>query len=93
MVSVSVVKRYFPTGDPVGQSFRLNGSDRRDWRIVGVANDIRLAGLNTQAPDVLYFSHAQMPVSTMSFLIRTRTAPMAIANTAERIPVESGQSR
>jgi putative ABC transport system permease protein len=55
VVSQSVVKRYFPTGDPVGQSFRLNGSDRRDWRIVGVARDIRLAGLNTHAPDVLYF--------------------------------------
>jgi putative ABC transport system permease protein len=83
VISQSVAKRYFPTGDPVGQSFRLNGSDRRDWRIVGVAKDIRLAGLNTHAPDVLYFPHAQMPASTMSFLIRTRSAPMAIANTAE----------
>ncbi|MEO8369381.1 MAG: ABC transporter permease [Candidatus Solibacter sp.] len=92
VVSLSVVKRYFPTGDPVGQSFRLNGSDRREWRIVGVAKDIRLAGLNTQAPDVLYFSHAQMPVSTMSFLIRTRTAPMTIANSAERTLWSLGRS-
>ena len=84
VISQSVVKRYFPTGDPVGQSFRLNGSDRRDWRIIGVAKDIRSAGLNAQAPDILYFPHAQMPASTMSFVIRTRTAPMAIANTAER---------
>jgi putative ABC transport system permease protein len=83
VVSQSVAKRYFPTGDPVGQSFRLNGSDRRDWRIVGVAKDIRLAGLDSHAPDVLYFPHSQMPVPTMSFLIRTRTTPMAIANTAE----------
>jgi putative ABC transport system permease protein len=92
VVSQSVVKRYFPTGDPVGQSFRLSGSDRRDWRIVGVAKDIRLAGLNTQAPDVLYFSHAQMPAPVMSFLIRTRTAPMAIANTAERTLWSLGRS-
>ena len=67
----------------MGQSFRLNGGDRRDWRIVGVAKDIRSAGLNAQAPDVLYFPHAQMPASTMSFVIRTRSAPMAIAKTAE----------
>jgi putative ABC transport system permease protein len=84
VISQSVVKRYFPKGNPVGQSFRLNGSDRRDWRIIGVAKDIRSSGLNTQAPDILYFPHAQMPASTMSFVIRTRTAPMAIANTAER---------
>jgi putative ABC transport system permease protein len=92
VVSQSVVKRYFPTGDPVGQSFRLNGSDHRDWRIVGVAKDIRLAGLDTRAPDVLYFPHSQMPVPTMSFLIRTRTAPMAIANPAERTLWSLGRS-
>src|SRR5262249_1015714 len=84
VISQSVVKRYFPKGDPVGQSLRLIGSDRRDWRIVGVAQDVRSQGLNTQAPDVLYLPHAQMPVPTMSFVIRARTAPMAIANTAER---------
>src|SRR5262249_39618330 len=61
VISQSVVKRYFPNGDPVGQSFRLIGSDRRDWRIVGVAQDVRFQGLNAQAPDVLYLPHAQMP--------------------------------
>jgi putative ABC transport system permease protein len=57
MVSQSIVKRYFPKGDAVGQSFRLNGSDGRFWRIIGVAQDVRAQGLNTQAPDVLYFPY------------------------------------
>ena len=83
VISQSVVKRYFPKRDPVGQSFRLN-NDRRDWRIVGVVQDVRARGLDTQAPDVLYFPHSQMTAPTMSFVIRTSTAPMAIANTAER---------
>ena len=83
VISQSVVKRYFPKGDPVGQSFRLN-NDRREWRIVGVVQDVRARGLDTQAPDVLYFPHSQMTAPTMSFVIRTSTAPMAIANTAER---------
>jgi len=84
MVSQSVVKRYFPKGDPVGQSFRLSSGDGRFWRIVGVAQDVRAQGLNTQAPDLLYFPYAQMTTPTMSFVIRTRTAPMTVANTAER---------
>ena len=84
VVSQSVVRRYFPKGDPMGQSFRLSGADRREWRIVGVALDIRAPGLSTQAPDILYFSHAQMPVPTMSFEIRTRAAPMTVANTAQQ---------
>ena len=37
-----------------------------------------------QAPDVLYFPHSQMPSATMTFLIRTRTAPMTIANSVQR---------
>jgi len=84
VVSQSVARRYFPMGNPVGQSFRLNGGDRREWRIIGVAKDIRFAGLDAQAPGVLYFPHAQMPGSVMSFVIRTRTTPMAVAKTAER---------
>jgi putative ABC transport system permease protein len=83
VISQSVVKRYFPKRDPLGQSFRLN-NDRRDWRIVGVVQDVRARGLDTQAPDVLYLPHSQMTAPTMSFVIRTSSAPMAIANTAER---------
>lgn len=84
VVSQSVVTRYFLKGDPIGQSFRLTGTDRRAWRIVGVAGNIRAQGLSTQAPDVLYFPQSQMPTPTMTFLIRTRTAPTRIANTAQR---------
>lgn len=83
VISQSVVRRYFPKGDPVGQSFRLN-SDLREWRIVGVVQDVRAQGLNARAPDVLYFPHSQMSAPTMSFVIRTRNAPMAIAKTAEQ---------
>ena len=92
VVSQSVARRYFPVGDPVGQSFRLNGGDRREWRIIGVAKDIRFAGLDAQAPGVLYFSHAQMPGSVMSFVIRTRTTPMAIAKSVERALWSLGKS-
>lgn len=84
VVSQSVARRYFPTSDPIGQSFRLTGPDRRDWRIVGVAGDIRAQGLSTQAPDVLYFPHSQMPAATMTFLIRTQKAPMTMANAVQQ---------
>ncbi len=84
VISQSVVKRYFPYGDPVGQSLRLNGSDLRDWRIVGIAQDIRSQGLNGQPFDVVYLPSAQNPTQAMTFVIRTRTAPMTIARTSEQ---------
>src|SRR5262249_40166518 len=84
VVSESVVKRFFPKGDPVGQSFRLSSVDPREWRIIGVALDVRAQGLGSQAPDILYLPHAHSPTPTMAFEIRTRTAPMAIANIVEQ---------
>jgi putative ABC transport system permease protein len=84
VISRSVVQHYFPIGDPVAQSFRLIGADRREWRIVGVAQDVRAAGLDSRTPDVLYFPLAQMPAPVMSFVIRTRAAPLSVAATAER---------
>jgi putative ABC transport system permease protein len=84
VISLSVVKRYFPKGDPVGQSFRLAGSDRRDWRIVGIAQDVRGSGLAAASPDLIYFPHSQMSAATMTYVIRTRTAPMTVAPVAER---------
>ena len=84
VISQSVANRDFPNGDSVGQHFRMTGGDRREWRIVGVAQDVRTQGLSAKAPDVIYFPHAQMPTPTMSFVIRAVTAPMTIASTAER---------
>jgi ABC-type antimicrobial peptide transport system permease subunit len=34
--------------------------------------------------DLVYLPHAQAPTPTMSFVIRTRTAPMAVANAAQQ---------
>jgi putative ABC transport system permease protein len=84
VISQSIVRRYFSKGDPVGQSIRFSSNDRRDWRIVGVVQDVRPQGLKAQAPDVVYLPHSQISTPTMSFVIRTRTAPMTIANTAAR---------
>ena len=92
VISQSVAKRYFPKGDPVGQSFRLNGTDRRDWRIVGVVQDVRAQGLNTQAPDVLYFPHSQMPAPTMSLRDPDTYRSHGHREYRGTIPLEPGKS-
>ncbi len=84
VISQSVARRYFLKGDPVGQSVRFNFGDPRDWRVVGVVADARGQGLNAAAMPAIYLPNAQAPVQTMTFVIRTRTAPMEIANAAER---------
>jgi putative ABC transport system permease protein len=52
-------------------------------RIVGIAGDAREEGLNQEAPAIVYWCHAA-PVPVPLFLVRTRTEPMAMADTIRR---------
>jgi putative ABC transport system permease protein len=83
--------RYFPKGDAVGQSVSLwDGPDR--WlRIVGIAADERQFGLAEPPRASVYFCMSAMkatdlsqfmPLSPLSFVVRTATAP---ANSAKPI--------
>ena len=52
-------------------------------RIVGVVGDAREEGLNQEAPATIYWCHAA-PVPAPLFLVRTRSEPMAMADTIRR---------
>jgi putative ABC transport system permease protein len=85
MVSQSLARRYFAGAEPVGRSIRLtSGRDAGVWRIVGVAGNVRSAGLDDEPPPTIYLPHAQSPVPVMSFVIRARGAAGALGPEAER---------
>jgi hypothetical protein len=52
-------------------------------RVVGVVADAREEGLNREPPALVYWCHLA-PVPTPLFLVRTRTEPMAMAETIRR---------
>jgi putative ABC transport system permease protein len=52
-------------------------------RIVGVVGDAREEGLNHEPPAIVYWCHAA-PVPVPLFIVRTRTEPMAMADTIRR---------
>jgi putative ABC transport system permease protein len=83
VISQAVARRYFADGNPVGRSIRLAGRDPGAWRIVGVAGDVRDAGLTDEASPLIYLPYAQSPVGTMSFVMRVRGDAAAIAPAAE----------
>jgi ABC-type antimicrobial peptide transport system permease subunit len=56
VVSESAVREYWPSVDPLGQGFRVRGSD---YVVVGVARDIRVRGLERSSEPQLYFAAAQ----------------------------------
>ena len=91
VVTRELAHRYFADRDPVGRSIRLGGALEGEWRIVGVAADIAGSGNHPEPQPVVYLPHAQAPVGTMSFLLRTRVAPASLSQIAERTLWSTGR--
>uniref|UniRef100_Q02D62 Permease n=1 Tax=Solibacter usitatus (strain Ellin6076) TaxID=234267 RepID=Q02D62_SOLUE len=91
VVTKELARRYFADRDPVGRSIRLSGALAGDWRIVGIAADIACSGNHPEPQPIVYVPHAQAPVATMSFLLRTRVAPATLGPVAERTLWSTGR--
>jgi putative ABC transport system permease protein len=91
VVTKELAHRYFADRDPVGRSLRLSGAMAGEWRVVGVAADIAGTGNQPEPQPVVYLPHAQAPVGTMSFLLRTRGAPASVGQAAERTLWSTGR--
>jgi len=82
VVSKTLASRYFPDTDPIGHSIRIA---RRDdsVRIVGIAGDVRSAGLSPAPEPIIYLPYAQEPVPVMTMVMRTRVEPATLGGQAE----------
>ena len=74
IVSQSLVDRYYPNKDPIGQQIRIHfgwafGAEE-PWNIVGVVGDIRSRRVTSEPQPEVYVSHAQMGALNMSVLVR-----------------------
>jgi putative ABC transport system permease protein len=86
VVSEALVRRYFPHQNPLGKRLRDQGESGTAWfTIVGTVPDIRHESLATEPDPVVYRPYAQVGKNlAMSFLLRTRTEPAALAQPATR---------
>jgi putative ABC transport system permease protein len=96
VISESVAKRFWPTpadGDPIGAEIYLGAPDNRLFEratIVGIAKDVKLAGLATDLTEVVYGVHGLMPFwRGFTFIARTSGDPMALASVARQVVREA----
>ena len=75
VVSATLVKRFFPGKDPIGQRVTLddlNGEPPPRWfTVVGVVDDVRFRRLTDPAMPVLYYPVAQQAFPEFTLLART----------------------
>ena len=88
LVSETMARKYWPNEDAIGKRVRFYNSEsveQRPWRmIIGVVPDVKQYGLDTAGTMALYVPQTQMPTSTMTLIVRTRTEPTVMIDTVRR---------
>jgi putative ABC transport system permease protein len=85
IVNEAFVRRFFPNEKALGQRLQLNApamiwNNQRlsSFEIVGVARDVKAAGLNNAAEPAYYVPAPQAPLSDMTLLVRTQGDPTTL---------------
>ncbi len=75
LASQSLVDRYYPDKDPIGQQIQVGFGwgygPEEPWVIVGVVGDIRSSRVTRAPRPEIYVSQAQLAASFMSVMVRT----------------------
>ncbi len=86
IVNEAFARHYFPHEQALGQRLQLSAparlwSDQRltSFEIVGVAGDVKSAGLKAASEPAYYVPATQAPLQDMTFLVRTHGDPAALA--------------
>ena len=92
VVNQTLVSRFFPDGRAIGSTLVIGGADgEMTLGIVGVAADVRHMSLDVPPANDIYLSLHQAPpsdvaalVNAMHWIVRTDTAPLALASPLRR---------
>ena len=85
IVNEAFLRRYFPHEQALGQRLRIsppariwNNQRLTTFEIVGIARDVKSAGLNSEAEPAYYVPATQAPLQDMTILVRTSGDPAAL---------------
>ncbi len=89
VVNQSFADKYFPGEDPLGRRVVVNMKDEPEpTEIVGVVGDIKLHSLDEEPQPTVYWPHAELVYSDMTFVVRAKDDPEALG-AAARAAIQS----
>jgi putative ABC transport system permease protein len=93
VVSESLAKRFWPGEDPIGAEIYLGAPDNKLFdraTVVGIARDVKLAGLGSPLTDAVYGLNTLMPWwRNFTFTVRTAGDPTSLAPSVRQIVRET----
>jgi putative ABC transport system permease protein len=88
IINETFAKRHFPNENPLGKHLKpgLSLDGQKVWReIVGVVKDVKhRQSLGRDYEPEYYFPHAQMPIGSMSLVVRATNDPRSLAGAIQR---------
>jgi len=81
VINRTMAEALWPRQNAVGKKVKFNGV----WHeVIGVAGDVRAAGVSQPAGFQMYLSASQHPASDMTLVMRTSTEPLSLAAMAKQ---------
>jgi putative ABC transport system permease protein len=87
VVDEEMVRRYWPTSDPIGKRITFNDLEDADieWiTVVGVVDHTAHEGLDAERRVQMYRPLAQFPISSMTFALRSSVDPTTLVGAARQ---------
>ena len=88
VVNQTMVKRFWPTGDPLGHRFRLNEPNAEWYTVIGVTPDVNLFGVdpaNEEPPAMVYVPFAYQQFLNTGLTIRVEGDPASITAAVRQV--------
>jgi len=87
IVNETLAKKFFPDGDALGKHIMPHFSTtegRNSREIVGVVGDVKHQGLKSSGVPEFYFAQAQMPLTSMTLVVRTSGDPHSLVSSVRK---------
>lgn len=71
LVNEAMVRKFFPTGSPIGKRFGLDGPESTEAiEVIGVVKDAKFGSLQEKFAPMAFYPHAQRPDAISDFVVR-----------------------
>ena len=84
VVNQALARRFWPEGNPIGGRLVVDQNNGRVAEIVGVVADVKPERIENQDWPTIYNPYAQVPVTTMTLVVRTAQPSLSLASAVER---------
>ena len=84
IVNQTLARRFWPQGNPLGGRLVVDQNNGRVAEIVGVVADVKPERIEDQDCPTIYNPYAQVPVTTMTMVVRVARPPLSLASAVER---------